>query len=162
VLAGRALATLIEGSLGITVMALCGLLVGWGANNGFWNAVAAFALIAALLFAMICLGTFIGLIVKNPMTAQTIGFVIIFPLTFASNAFVPTDNMPGPLKVFSEWNPISALTQAVRQLFGNGYPPPPDAAWPIHNPVLASLIWIVALSVTGMVLAVWRYSRWQR
>lgn len=162
VLAGRALATLVEGSLGITMMALCGLLIGWGARNGFGNAVAAFALIAALLFAMICLGTFVGLIVKNPSTAQTLGFVLIFPLTFASNAFVPTDNMPGPLKVFSEWNPISAVTAAVRDLFGNGYPPAPDAAWPIHHPVLASLIWIAAIAVIGMVLSVWRYNRWQR
>lgn len=160
VLAGRVIATLIEGSLGITVMALCGLIVGWGAHAGFGNAVAAFLLLAGIAFAMICIGTFIGQLVKNAMTAQTIGFVVVFPLTFASNAFVPTDNMPGGLKAFAEWNPVSAMVQAVRQLFGNlppGYPEP--TAWPLQHPVIYSVIWIVIIGVVGLWLAVWRYSQ---
>ncbi|MGD9739342.1 MAG: ABC transporter permease [Bauldia sp.] len=158
VLMGRAIATLFEGGLGILVMALCGLLVGWGANNGLGNAIAAFALLGAFAFAMICLGIFIGQLVRNPMTAQVIGFVVIFPLTFASNAFVPTDNMPGPLRAFSEWNPISAVTAAVRQLFGNGYVAREGAPWPLTHPVEASIIWIVLFSVIGITLAVRRYS----
>ncbi|MCW5696772.1 MAG: ABC transporter permease [Bauldia sp.] len=160
VLLGRAIASLVEGSLGIFVMAICGLIVGWGAHNGFGNAVAAFALLAGIAFAMICIGIFVGQLVKNPMSAQAIGFTLIFPLTFASNAFVPTDNMPGPLKVFSEWNPVSAMVQAVRELFGNLPPgtPVPDA-WPLQNPVLATVIWIVVFAVIGMTLAVRKYAR---
>ena len=158
-LGGRVIATLVEGSLGITVMAICGLIVGWSAHNGFVDTVAAFALLAGIAFAMITMGTFIGQLVRNPMTAQVIGFVVVFPLTFASNAFVPTDNMPAFLKNFAEWNPVSAMVAATRDLFGNGYVVPPDAPWPLQNPVLSSVIWIVILAALGMSLAVWKYSR---
>lgn len=196
VLGGRAIASLVEGSLGIFVMAVCGLLIGWGARNGFGNAVAGFALLAGIALAMICIGIYIGQLVKNPMTAQAIGFTAIFPLTFASNAFVPTDNMPTWLRTFAEWNPVSAMVQAVRQLFGNVAPPPSaesiaeaaqavqvlqannidpaalgfdataaitaatrDLPWPLENPVLASVIWIVILGTIGMTLAVRKYTQ---
>lgn len=160
VLGGRVVATLVEGFLGIAVMALCGLIVGWGAHNSVGETIAAFVLLAGIALAMICIGTFIGQLVKNPMTAQTIGFVVVFPLTFASNAFVPTDNMPSALKAFAEWNPVSAMVQAVRELFGNLPPgsPPPDS-WSLQNPVLYSVIWIVIIGVVGMSLAVRKYSR---
>ncbi len=160
VLGGRVVATLVEGSLGITVMAICGLIVGWGAHNGLGQTVGAFLLLAGIAFAMICIGTFIGQLVKNAMTAQTIGFVVVFPLTFASNAFVPTDNMPGFLKTFAEWNPVSAMVQAIRQLFGNlppGYPAPD--AWSLQHPVITSVIWVVIIGTIGLSLAVWRYSK---
>jgi ABC-2 type transport system permease protein len=160
VLGGRVIATLVEGSLGITVMALCGLAVGWGAHNGFWSAVGAFLLLAGIALSMICIGTFIGQLVKNAMTAQTIGFVVVFPLTFASNAFVPTENMPSALKAFAEWNPVSAMVQAVRELFGNlpALSPVPEA-WSLQNAVLYSVIWIIIIGVVGLSLAVWKYSR---
>ncbi|MCC6735560.1 MAG: ABC transporter permease [Bauldia sp.] len=168
VLAGRAIASLFEGGLGITVMALCGLIVGWGARNGFGNAVAGFALLAGIALAMICLGIYVGQLVKNPMTAQAIGFTAIFPLTFASNAFVPTDNMPTWLRAFAEWNPVSSMVQAVRYLFGNLPPIDPMAAglipdrvlpWPLQHPVLATVIWIVVLGTIGMTLAVRKYAQ---
>jgi ABC-type polysaccharide/polyol phosphate export permease len=94
------------------------------------------------------------------MTAQTIGFVVVFPLTFASNAFVPTDNMPAALKAFAEWNPVSSMVQAVRDLFGNlpALAPEPTA-WSLQNPGLYSAIWIVIIGVVGLSLAVWRYSK---
>lgn len=161
VLGGRIVATLAEGMFGITVMAICGLLIGWGAHNGFFETVAAFALLAGIALAAISIGTFIGQLVKNPMTAQTIGVSLVFPLTFASNAFVPTDNMPGFLKAFAEWNPISAMVAATRDLFGNGYVVPIDAPWPLQNPILASVIWIVVLAGLGISLAAWKYARGQ-
>lgn len=160
VLAGRIVATLVEGSLGIFVMAICGLIVGWSAHDGFINAVGAFALLGGIALAMICVGTFIGQLVKNAMTAQTIGFVVVFPLTFASNAFVPTENMPAALKAFAEWNPVSAMVQAVRELFGNlpAGTPTPDA-WSLQHPVLYSVLWIAIIGVVGLTLAVWRYNQ---
>jgi ABC transporter DrrB family efflux protein len=160
VLIGRAIASLVEGSFGIFVMAVCGLLIGWGAHNGLGQTLAAFALLAAIAFAMICIGIFVGQIVREAMSAQAIGFTLIFPLTFASNAFVPIDNMPTWLKTFAEWNPVSAMVQAVRDLFGNLPAVAPEpTAWPLQNAVLYSLIWVVALAVIGLGLAVWRYGR---
>lgn len=162
VIGGRIVATLIEGSLGIFVMALCGLLVGWGAHNGIAQAIGAFALLAAIALAMIAVGTFIGQLVKDAMTAQVIGFVVVFPLTFASNAFVPTEGMPSGLKLFAEWNPVSAMVLAIRDLFGNlpeGYAVQADAPWPMQNPVLASIIWVIVIAIAGLSLAVWRYNK---
>ena len=159
-LGGRAIATLAEASIAITVMAIAGLLVGWGAHNGFWSAIGGFALLAGIAFAMICVGTFVGQLVKNATTAQTIGIAVAFPLSFASNAFVPTDNMPVVVEVFAEWNPVSAWAQALREVFGNVTAPVDVAApWPLQNPVLASVMWIVVLAAIGMTLAVWKYSR---
>ena len=68
---------------------------------------------------------------------------MIFPLTFIANTFVPTDNLPGPLKAFADWNPVSSVTQAARELFGNTSPPcPPPDAWPLQHPVAYTLIWV--------------------
>ena len=159
VLGGRVVATLAEGSIGLAVMAVCGVIVGWGAHNGFWSTVAAFAILAGIALAMICVGTYIGQLVKNPMTAQTIGVAVVFPLTFASNAFVPTDSTPAFLKAFAEWNPVSTMIGAVRDLFGNSYVVAADAPWPLQNPVLATLIWIVVLATVGLALASVRFAK---
>jgi ABC-type multidrug transport system permease subunit len=85
---------------------------------------------------------------------------VIFPLTFIANTFVPIDNFPPVLKAFAEWNPVSAVTQAVRELFGNTNPlvPVPDA-WPLRNAVLASLIWIVVILLVFIPFAVSRFKK---
>ena len=74
-------------------------------------------------------------------------FVTIFPITFLSNAFARPEGMPPVLRWLAEWNPISALVQALRELWGNeGFPVPPDAALPLQYPVTATLIWTIGLS----------------
>ena len=65
---------------------------------------------------------------KSPETLNQAVFIILFPLTFISNAFVPSDSLPTVLRVIAEWNPISALVQAVRELWGNTLAAPADAA----------------------------------
>jgi ABC-type multidrug transport system permease subunit len=89
--------------------------------------------------------------------------MVIFPLTFISNAFVPIETLPPVLETFAEWNPVSAVTQATRELFGNVLPgtPPPDA-WPLQNPVLYTLIWIVILIGVFAPLSVRQYKRANR
>jgi ABC-type multidrug transport system permease subunit len=86
--------------------------------------------------------------------------MVIFPLTFISNAFVPADNLPPVLKTFAEWNPISSLTQAVRELFGN-IPDivPEPTVWSLQNPVLYTLIWIGLILVIFVPLSVRKYQR---
>ena len=63
-------------------------------------------------------------------------FTVMFPLTFVANTFAPTESMPAWLRTIAEWNPVSAVTQACRELWGNGPPAGPDAAWPLQHPVL--------------------------
>lgn len=102
----------------------------------------------------------VGLMVPSPEVVNNASFIAVFPLTFIANTFVPTSNLPGPLKVFAEWNPVSSVTQAVRELFGNTSPavPPPDV-WPLRNAVLYSLIWIAIILAIFVPLAVQRYKK---
>ena len=93
--------------------------------------------------------------------------MVIMPLTFISNAFVPLENLPGPLQTFAEWNPVSALTQAARELFGNsrgrgavgGRDQRRSDAWSLQNPVLYTLIWIVVILAVFVPLSVRQYRR---
>jgi ABC-2 type transport system permease protein len=158
ILVGRAIASLLEGLLGIVVMAACGLVVGWAPHGTPIETLAGLGLMMFFAYSMISVGTFIGLAVRSVGTAQTFGFVLIFPLTFASNAFVPIDNMPWALRFLTDWSPVTPVVAALRQLFHNPNPLPPDAAWPLQHPLEASLLWCTALTVVFLGLAIWRYA----
>jgi ABC-2 type transport system permease protein len=102
----------------------------------------------------------VGLLVRTPEIVNNASFIVIFPLTFIANTFVPTNNLPGPLKTFANWNPVSAVTQAAREQFGNTSPklPPPDV-WPMQHPVPYSLIWVVVILALFIPLAVRQYRK---
>jgi ABC transporter DrrB family efflux protein len=156
VLAGRTTAELGRQGLVIVVMVGAGLLVGWRVHNGFLGFAAGILLLLAFAFAMSWLGALIGQMVGTAEAAQGAGFVILFPLTFLSNGFVPQDTLPPALQTFSEWNPISAMNSALRLLFGN-----PDPA-PIDNAILRSIVWIGIILAVCVPLAVRRYLRTAR
>ncbi len=160
VLIGRTTSDLLNNLLVVTIMALTGLLVGWRIHSSFPEAVGGFALLLMFAYAISWMMASVGLSVSSVEVVQNASFIVIFPLTFISNAFVPITNFPPVLKTFAEWNPVSAVTQAVRELFGNTNPlaPPPDA-WPLQNAVLASTIWIVIFLLVFVPLAVSRYKK---
>jgi ABC transporter DrrB family efflux protein len=160
ILVGRSVSSLIHSSIGITVMALTGLAIGWRIRNGFFEAVLAFALFLAVGFAMIWVGIWVGSAMKSVEGVNGIMFTVMFPVTFLANTFVPTDNMPTWLRTIAEWNPISSLVQAARELWGNGPTALPDAALPLQHPVLATLIWSVIITavVAPMALRSFRAS----
>jgi len=86
--------------------------------------------------------------------------MVIFPITFVSNAFVPLETLPPALQTFAEWNPVSSLTQAVRELFGNIPPGTPEpTAWSLQNPVIYTLIWVVIIMVIFVPLSIRQYKR---
>ena len=157
VLVGRTLADLVRGALTITLMSLTGLLIGWRIEGGLGNAIMAYALLLAFGYAMSWVGATIGLSVGSPEVAQTAGFIWLFPLTFLSNAFVPTQGMPSWLQPIAEWNPVSAIVAAERELFGNPNPFTDGTTLPQQYPILVSLIWIAILLAIFMPLAVRRY-----
>jgi ABC-type multidrug transport system permease subunit len=102
----------------------------------------------------------IGLAVRAPEVVNNASFMVLFPITFIANTFVPSDNLPSVLRTFAEWNPISALTQAARVQFGNiptGTPEP--TSWPLQHSVLYSLIWAIALIVVFAPIAARSYRR---
>jgi ABC-2 type transport system permease protein len=149
ILVGRSISSLIHSSIGITVMALTGLAIGWRMREGFFDAVLGFALFLLMGFAMIWVGILAGSTFRSVEGVQGFMFTAIFPLTFLSNAFVPTGGMPDWLRFLAEWNPVSALTQAARELWGNGPPAPADAAYPLQHPIVFTIGW--ALLITAVV-----------
>lgn len=158
--AGQATATAIYGLWSFLFMALCGLAVGWRIHAGALNAVLAFALLLAFLVAMTWVGMYLGLVIGNQETAAQVG-ILVFPAAMVSNIFVPTSQMVPWLRVVADWNPLSALATAVRELFGNPTGPT-NGAWPLEHPVLASLLWIVALLLIFVPLCTARYARADR
>ncbi|WNO72670.1 ABC transporter permease [Streptomyces sp. AM8-1-1] len=158
VLTGRTLADLVQTALTLVVLALVALLVGWRTHENLGKVLAGFGLLLLLGYAFSWIGALIGLSVRTPEAATSGGLIWLFPLTFISNAFVPSDNMPTFLRYIAEWNPFSATVQASRELFGNlpeGYVAPD--AWPMQHPVWASLIWSVLIIVFFRTLAVRKY-----
>jgi ABC-2 type transport system permease protein len=157
VLVGRTSADLVEGLLGIFVMAACGLAVGWRVHNGLGRALVGFVLLLLFGFAMNWLGTIIGLLMKSPEAVQSLVFITLFPITFVANTFVPTDNMTPWLRTVADWNPISALVAACRELFGNLAAPYTGSAWPLQHPVVAGFGYSLLLLAIFAPLAVRRY-----
>jgi ABC-2 type transport system permease protein len=157
VLVGRTTADLLEGLLGIMVMAACGLAVGWRTHSSPGKVLVGFALLLLFGFAMNWLGTIIGLLMKSPEAVQSLVFITLFPVTFVANTFVPTDNMTPWLRTVADWNPISALTAATRELFGNVAAPYAGDAWPLQHPVPAAFGYSVLLLAIFAPLAVRRY-----
>jgi ABC-2 type transport system permease protein len=157
---GRTASDVVYNVLSLIIMALTGLLVGWRIHNGVMNAVFAFALLLFFAYAFSWIMALVGLSVPSVEVINNASFIVIFPLTFIANTFVPSDNLPGPLKTFAEWNPVSSLTQAVRELFGNiplGTPEP--TAWPLQNPVIYTLTWSAIILAIFVPLSVRRYRR---
>jgi ABC-2 type transport system permease protein len=162
VLIGRSISSLIHSSIGIVVMGLTGLIVGWRIREGFLNAVLAYLLLLLFGFSMIWLGIWVGSLMRSVEAVQGFMFTVMFPLTFVAATFAPTENMPHWLRVIAEWNPVSALTQACRDLWGNGPGAPADAQWPMHQPVIASIGWSILFTALFAPLAVAAFRRRSR
>lgn len=160
VLVGRTGADVVYNVLSLIIMALTGLLVGWRAHHGIPKMLGAFALLLVFAYAISWIMAWIGLIVPSVDVINNASFIVIMPLTFVSNAFVPTESFPDFLKPFVEWNPVSAVTQAVRELFGNvpdGVPVPD--AWSLQHPVIYTLLWTVLIVAVFVPLSVRAYQR---
>jgi len=162
VLVGRSISSLIHSSIGIFVMAVTGLLIGWRIREGVVDAVLAFGLLLLFGFAMIWLGIWVGSLMRTVEAVQGFMFTVMFPLTFVANTFAPTQSMPSWLRFIAEWNPVSALTQACRQLWGNGPVAPEGAAWPLHHPVLVTVAWSLIFTAVFAPLALAAFRRRSR
>lgn len=119
VLVGRTVGDLVINVLSLVVMMATGFIVGWRVESSVPSFFAGVGLLMLFSYAFSWVMAFLGLVVRSPEVINNASFLILFPLTFISNAFVPSENLPGPLRVFAEWNPVSALVQAARVLFGN-------------------------------------------
>ena len=160
VLVGRTASDVVYNVLSLAIMALTGLLVGWRIHTSPWEAAFGFALLLAFAYAFSWVMAYVGLLVPSVEVINNASFMVIFPLTFIANTFVPAENLPAGLRTFAEWNPVSAVTQAARDLFGN-LPPgtPPPTVWPLRNAALYTFIWIVGIIAVFAPLSVRRFRR---
>jgi ABC-2 type transport system permease protein len=159
VLVGRSLADLLTAALCASIVAITGFAVGWRPEGSIGATIGGFAVFLLFAYAMSWVCACLGIVSKGPESAQGIGLVIIFPLAFVSNALVPTRHMPTILRVIADWNPVSAVTAASRELFHNPNPSATIHAWPMHHPVAASVLWSIALLAVFAPLAANLYRR---
>ncbi|HXH78593.1 ABC transporter permease [Nocardioides sp.] len=159
VLVGRSMSSLLHSSIGLVVMSLTGLLIGWRIHTNVVDAALGYLLLLGWGFAMIWVGIWVGSAMRSVEAVNGVMFATMFPITFLANTFAPTDNMPTWLRTIAEWNPISSLTQAVRELWGNDQPLHADAALPLQHPVLATLIWIVVITAILAPLAIRTFNK---
>lgn len=160
VLIGRTAADALQQIGVLVVLSITGFIVGWRISNGVGNAVLAYLLLLLFAYTVAWVGAWVGLHMPNPQTASTAGLIWLFPLTFLSNAFVPLAGMPTVVRTIAEWNPVSSLVLACRELFGNptGVAPQLEsAAWPMQYPVAYTLISCAVVIAVFSTLAVRKY-----
>lgn len=158
VLVARTLSDLTLAVIACVAMAAVGWLIGWRTNEGLLSALAAFGLLLLLGFTMAWIGALIGLSVRSNEAVNSIAFVVIMPLTFLSNAFIPLDGLPGWLRTVCEWNPISAVVAACRELFGNTAAVE-GGSFPVQHPIPVSVVLLCAVIALVVPLAVRAYRR---
>jgi ABC transporter DrrB family efflux protein len=160
VLVGRTLSDVCLNVLTIAVMMVTGVVVGWRIHTSVGEAVLGVVVLLLFAYAMSWVMALVGLLVRTPEVVNNASFIVIFPLTFIANTFVPTNNFPTVLKAFADWNPVSAVVQSARQLFGNTAPGlPVPSAWSLQHPTVYVLAWVVVLLAVFVPLAVRTYQR---
>lgn len=160
VVAGRTASDVVYNGLSVVIMSLAGLAVGWRIRGSILDAIVAYMLLLFFSYSFSWVMACLGLMVPTPEVVNNATFIVLFPLTFIANTFVPSDNLPGILRTVAEWNPVSTLTHAVRVRFGNlpaGTPEP--TSWPLQNAMLYSLAWAVLLIVVFAPIATRLYQR---
>ena len=160
VLTGRTLSDVLNNVIVLIVIAVTGLTVGWRIRTSLFEALAAFLLLLLFAYAISWIMAWVGLLVPSPEVVNNAAFMIIFPLTFIANTFVEVETLPAPLRVFAEWNPVSAVTQAARELFGNipeGTPQP--SGWAMQHAILYTVLWSVAIIAIFVPLSNRQYRR---
>ncbi len=160
VLIGRTNGDLVINLLSVIVMMITGTIVGWRINSSPLQALGAVGLLLLFAYSMSWVMAFIGMSVRSPEVINNVSFIVLFPLTFVSNAFVPADTLPTPLRIFAEWNPVSALVQAARELFGNVPPGAPVGdTWMQQNAPATVVIGAAVLLVIFVPLSIRKFSR---
>jgi len=152
---GRTAADLLGAAIGVAIMALIALGVGWRAHNGLAATLTAFGLVLLLRYAVSWIGVWVGLSV-TPQTADSL-VPLVFPVTMISNSFVPTTGMPAWLRLVADWNPISALVAACRELFGNPTVLAAHASLPLRHPVATTIGWALLILLIFVPLSARRH-----
>jgi ABC transporter DrrB family efflux protein len=150
VLAGRTLSDVVTNLLSVTILVVTGLIIGFNFHASAIEVVGGFVLLLLFGYAFSWVFALVGLLVSSPESANSVGFIAIFPLTFISSAFVPVDSMPEVLKAFANVNPFTVTVDAMRSLWIGA---------PAHNNVWGAFVWAFVIMAIFAPLAVARYRR---
>jgi len=160
VVVGRTASDVIYNVVSTIVMVAAGYVVGWRINNGIVDALLGFGLVLLFAYAFSWIMAYVGLAVRSVEAINNASSLVIFPLTFIANTFVPSDAFPTPLRIFAEWNPVSTVAHAAREQFGNipqGATEP--TAWPLQNAAIYSLAWVAIILAVFVPLTVRKYQQ---
>jgi len=150
VLAGRTLSDIATNSISIAVMLVVGTIAGFSFDAPLTHIVAGLLLLLLFGYAFSWVFAFVGLTSSSPEAAQSLGFIVIFPLTFVSSAFVPVESMPAALQAFAEVNPFTIVVDAMRSLFLGA---------PAGNNVWGAVAWSLGIIAVFATLSVAKYKR---
>jgi ABC transporter DrrB family efflux protein len=150
VLAGRTLSDIATNSLSIVVLLTTGLIIGFSFDASPIEIVGGLGILLLFGYAFSWVFALLGMMVSSPEAANSVGFIAVFPLTFISSAFVPTDSMPAALQWFAEVNPFTIVVNAMRALWLGA---------PAGNYVWGAVVWSLAIIAVFAPLAVRRYRR---
>jgi ABC transporter DrrB family efflux protein len=150
VLAGRTTSDIVTNALSMLVLLVTGIIIGFSFNTDFIHAIAGVGLLLLFGYAFSWFFAFVGLLVSTPESANSVGFIAVFPLTFISSAFVPVSTMPSVLQAFAKVNPFTIMVDAMRSLW---------LGTPANNYVWGAVVWSLVILVVFAPLAVGRYRR---
>jgi ABC transporter DrrB family efflux protein len=154
VLTGQVLGQYCEAMLGIVVVAALGLVLGWSPDMGAGDVLTTIGLVAVTLFAFMWAGQLLGMTFRSPDAVQGVGFSVMLPLSFMAGTFVPIAGMDLVPRTIAEWNPISPLVAALRELAGG---PAAGGSWRLEHPVAGTLIWAGIIVAVCLPLALRRF-----
>ncbi|MFC8917284.1 ABC transporter permease [Streptomyces sp. WAC05374] len=155
VLFGHTLADLLVGLLGLAVVTGAGLLLGWRTRTGVLPTLAAFGLIALFVYVMLWLGVLLAMTLRNVETISVVTPFIVVVLPFLSNAFLAPQSMPAAIRPVAEWNPVSAVIAACRDLWGN--PATSGGSFPAEHPVAVAAVTLGVLFAVCSAVSLRRY-----
>ena len=157
---GRTLGDSLLNIVVLAVMGIAGYLVGWRPSSGPLSVAIGFLFLLFFGYALSWVGIYVGLSASDARVVQNVSFLVTFPLTFLSNAFAPTTGMPRALQYFAEWNPVSTMVAACRELFGleNQFGAT-AGSFPSENPLLTSFIYMIIIMAIFVPISVRKYKR---
>ena len=157
---GRTLGDSLLNIVVLTAMGITGLIVGWRPSSGVAKVLLGFLFLLGFGYALSWIGAYVGLSAKDFRVVQNVSFLVTFPLTFLSNAFAPTTGMPRALQYFAEWNPVSTMVAACRELFGlqNQFGAT-AGSFPSEHPLVTSLFYMVLIMAIFVPLSLRKYRK---
>jgi ABC transporter DrrB family efflux protein len=150
VLAGRTLSDVVTNLLSVVVLVVTGLIIGFSFHASVLDVIGGFGVLLLFGYAFSWVFALVGLLVSSPESANSMGFIAVFPLTFISSAFVPVGSMPAVLRAFANVNPFTIVVDAMRHLWIGA---------PAGNYVWGSVVWALVIIAVFAPLAVARYRR---